>query len=377
MESCIDKKEGLKDAIEMLNEMAAGAYRGADVARLCGDNNVPGLERDTRQLPPRPYEQDQLSLIKQIDKLKKEYGVRAATEPDDGAPKDTPLADDLQNFNPFTKPDPTGPARGQSQTWQREHLKSSDPVQRELDDFFEEEPTSRRTWRSNGPGQGPSRAPSIGSQPPRLQLIESQSFHSQVQQWQQARAARSQSGSQPGSEPSRPQSFRSQPPASYLLGSQLSGSQPPQSPRPPSQQSQQRPPQQSQQRPPSQQSQSQQLHSQPYQPQPQLRIQQRTNTWPRNQELQEVPREESAPSVDRPVETATYELDELPDKSGEAEGDQVEGGQAEGGQAAAEEAKSDEEKPFCSIYKHCVIGPFPGWNSRWFTRRGDDPGPAN
>lgn len=434
MEGYIDKKEGLKDAIKMLNEMAAGIYRGPDVARLCDDNNVAGLERETPQLPRRPYDQDRLSLVSQIDKLKKEYGVKQATEPEDSLTSwfGNGFPMDLQKFNPFTKQEPRGPGRGQSQTWQREHLKSSDPLQREMDDLFEEPTTRRRLRRSNGPEQDPSQPPSVGSvfqlsniqvpqpsqprsraglsrpqsesqasgsQPPRSRPIQSQSyqpqlyqpqsfrsqsFQSQVQQWKQSRASASQNGSQPsGSQPSRPQSFRSQPP---------SGSQQPQSLPSGSQRSQS-------QRPPPQQSQPQQPHTQQYQAQPQQpqqRPQQRTNSWPRNQELQsfaahslsyvaEAPREESAPSVSHPVETATYELDELPDgstksksKSGQGEASQAEAGQDEAGQdeagqEAGEDAEADEEKPFCAIRNRCVIGPFPGWNSRWFTRQGDDP----
>ncbi|KAM0451877.1 hypothetical protein ACHAO4_005834 [Trichoderma viride] len=116
----------------------------------------------------------------------------------------------------------------------------------------------------------------------------------------------------------------------------------------------------------------------------------------------EAPREESAPSIHRPVETATYELNELPESSSkdkgkgkgkdklsqaeegqaeevQAEEVQAEEGQAGAGQDAADDAKKEEEKekkkgpkPFCSIRGHCVIGPFPGWKN-WFTRRGDDP----
>lgn len=149
-----------------------------------------------------------------------------------------------------------------------------------------------------------------------------------------------------------------------------------------------------------------------YKPASQLRQrqQQRTNSWPRNQGfaahslsyVAEAPREESAPSIHRPVETATYELNELPESSSkdkgkgkgkdklsqaeegqaeevQAEEVQAEEGQAGAGQDAADDAKKEEEKekkkgpkPFCSIRGHCVIGPFPGWKN-WFTRRGDDP----
>ncbi|PON23800.1 hypothetical protein TGAM01_v207447 [Trichoderma gamsii] len=119
------------------------------------------------------------------------------------------------------------------------------------------------------------------------------------------------------------------------------------------------------------------------------RQQQRTNSWPRNQELQgfaahslsyvaEAPREESAPSVHRPVVTATYELDELPERSNQGKGkgkdmlSQAEEGRAGAGQDAAEDAEEDKgPKPFCSIRGRFVIAPFPGWKN-WFSRRGDD-----
>lgn len=127
------------------------------------------------------------------------------------------------------------------------------------------------------------------------------------------------------------------------------------------------------------------------QPQLRYRRQQRTNSWPRNQELQgfaahslsyvaEAPREESAPSIHRAVETATYELDELPQRSNKDKGkgkdqlSQAEEGQVAAGQDAAKGAEDEEDKgpkPFCSIRGHCVISPFPGWKN-WFSRRGDD-----
>jgi hypothetical protein len=130
---------------------------------------------------------------------------------------------------------------------------------------------------------------------------------------------------------------------------------------------------------------------------------QRPDAFPRNQELQnfaahslsyvaEAPREESAPSVGRPVGETTYELDELPersnqgnDKSGQAEANKAKAGKtkagkadtgkataikANAGQQEANDAESDKEKPFCSIRGRFTIGPFPGWK-KWFTSSGD------
>lgn len=92
--------------------------------------------------------------------------------------------------------------------------------------------------------------------------------------------------------------------------------------------------------------------------------------------MAEAPREESAPSVHRAVETATYELDELPQRDkgkGKDQLSQAEEGQVAAGQDAAEGGEDEDKgsKPFCSIRGRCVIAPFPGWKS-WFTKRGDE-----
>lgn len=391
--------------------MAVEAYRASDVARICDDNKVAGLERDTvAQHPPRPLDLDQVSLIKQIDKLKLEFGVKPAGEPEDSLDtwmQSDVVAPDLEFFSPFSQSEARGPARGTSQGWQREHLRSSDPRKRELEEVFEE-PSSPRS-RSNWPQQHPSRPPSFKSvfeqrnlqqpQPsqPRSraalsrpqasrsqssgsQPSGSQSFQSQWQQWQQRpRPSQSRSGSQlsrsqpSGPRPSQSPLSRSQPSGSQPSRSQLSQSPPSQSPpsQPPPSQSQ---PQRSQQ----------QQQPMQYKPAPQQRYRQRqrTNSWPRNQERQsfaaqslayvpEVPREESAPSVNR--NTVAFELDELPNRSSKGKD---KSGQAEPGQNAANDAESDKDKNFCSIRGHCVISPFPGWKT-WFSRKGDDNGPTS
>ncbi|PNP40682.1 hypothetical protein TGAMA5MH_07389 [Trichoderma gamsii] len=404
----------------MLNEMAAEASRASYIATKYNDNNVAGLERNiVSERSPRSPEVDQISLVKQIDKLKREYGVKPAGEPEDSWEtwmQSEVEAPELDFFSPFSKQEPKGPARGQSQTWQKEHLRSSDPLQREIEDLFEE-PSSAPSRRSNRPQEYPSRPASFKSvfeqrilqkpQPtqPRSraalsrsitsgpQQPETPSFQSQVQQWQQSRSRHSQSGSQPsGSQPSGSQPSGLQPAQSPPPGSQRSLSQQSQSQRSQSQksQSQRSQPQQSQLQP-------QWIQQEPmqYKPVSQLRHrqQQRTNSWPRNQELQgfaahslsyvaEAPREESAPSVRRPVVTATYELDELPERSNQGKGkgkgkdmlSQAEEGRAGAGQDAAEDAEDEVDKgpkPFCSIRGRFVIAPFPGWKN-WFSRRGDD-----
>ncbi|EHK48642.1 hypothetical protein TRIATDRAFT_281459 [Trichoderma atroviride IMI 206040] len=486
MECYIDNKDGLKDALEMLNERAGEASRASDIARVCNDNNVAGLERSrVTGLPPRSRESDKVSLITKIDKLKREYGVKAAVEPEDSwepwmQNEVEAEAPELELFSPFSQQELKGPARGQSQTWQKEHLRSSDPLQREIEELLEEPSSVPR--RSNRPRQYPSRpasfnsvleqrnlqkpqpsqprsraalsrsvtsgsqrpeSPSLqsqvqqwkqsrlspsqsGSQPSGSQRPESPSFQSQVQQWQQSRSPRSQSGSQPsgsqpsgsqpsGRQPSRRQPSRRQPSGRQPLGPQPLGLQLAQLPPPGSQrslsqqsqyqrsqsqisQSQRCQPQQSRLQPSQPQPQGLQQEPMQYKPAPQLRQrqqqrqQQRTHSWPRNQELQgfaahslsyvpEAPREESAPSIHRPVETATYELNELPESSSKDKGkgkdklSLAEEGRAGFGQDAANDAEEEKKKgpkPFCSIRGHCVIGPFPGWKN-WFTRRGDDP----
>lgn len=142
MECYIDNTDGLKNAMGMLNEMAGEAARASDIAKMCNDNNVAGLERKTvGKISTRSPDLDQISLIQQIDKLKKEYGVKAAVEPEDSWEpwlQSEVQAPELELYSPFTQQEPKGPARGQSQTWQREHLRSSDPLQREMEKLFEE-----------------------------------------------------------------------------------------------------------------------------------------------------------------------------------------------------------------------------------------------
>ncbi|KAM0513403.1 hypothetical protein ACHAPE_007867 [Trichoderma viride] len=376
--------------------MAAEATRASHIANKYNDNNVAGLERSpVSEYSSRSPEMDELNLIRLIDKLKREFGVKPAGEPEDFC--ELPLqseveAPELGFFSPFSKQEPKGPARGQSQTWQKKNLRSSNPLQREIERFFNEPTPSfsslfeQRMLQEPQPtqprsGAALSRSVTSGSQRP-----ESSSFQSLAQQWQQFRQPQSQPRPQPsGSQPLGFQAAQSPPPGSQRFLSQQSQSQ-----RFQSQISQ---PQQSQLQPSQPQPQRVQQEPMQYKPASQLRYrqQQRTNSWPRTRQLQgfsahtlpyvaEAPREESAPSVHRPVETATYELDELPGRSNQDKGkgketlSQAEKGQTGAGQEAAKDAEDEEDngpKPFCGIRGHCVISPFPGWKG-WFSRRGDD-----
>ncbi|PTB38339.1 hypothetical protein M441DRAFT_29718 [Trichoderma asperellum CBS 433.97] len=331
----MDNKDKLKKAIELYNEFAAEASRASDVARICDDNKVAGIERGkVAQRPSRSLSLDQISLVKQIDKLKAEFGEKTEYEPEDPLIQSPALA----HFSPFSKPESRGPPRGQSQQWQREHLRSDDPQQRELEELFEE-PSSPRFRQSKGPYQHPSR---------------SQSFQSQSQQSQQSRSRyRSQpSGSQPSrSHSSRSQSSRSQPPGSQPPGSQSSQSQP-------------------------QQYQQQQPMRYKNAPRQHHRQRQRTNSWPRTQGLEnlaahglayvpEAPREAAALSINHGADTAMLELQELP--SGARKGkDRVARGDYGLGPDPVIDVEANKKKVCCSNFPK-----FPGWKN-WFTRRGDE-----
>ncbi|KAL6890923.1 hypothetical protein GGI43DRAFT_210297 [Trichoderma evansii] len=320
--------------------MAAEASRASDIARICDDNKVEGVVRDKKgKRPLRPSPSDQISLVKQIDKLKAEFVEKKEIEPDDPLVQSPALA----YFSPFSKPEPGGPARGKSQQWQREHLRPEDPLQREMEQLFEE-PSSPHPRESSLPQKPLSRSQSSQQQP------------------QQSRPSRYRSQSQPsGSQPSGSQPSGSQPSGSQPYGSQPSRSQPQQSQQQQLYQQQQLLQQQllfqQQQLLYQQQQLHQQQQQQPmqYKPAPQQHHGQRQ--WTQGLEnvaaqslayVPEVPREEAAPA-----DTAMLELEELREGS-------YTGNYDYGLRDRPIDTESEKKKTFCHIGPHCIIDPFPG-----------------